>query len=78
MRTLQSELITKGLHPQKQPSKKNPNKKHPKKRKHNRKTNKQPQQKTNTENLSFRDWEEIMGVRKPKFKRNKGGAFKQI
>lgn len=72
MGTLQSELIKHGLA-------KDKNKKSNRQKKSNkRKKRKSKQQKKRPiENLSRRDWEEIMGVNMPKFKRNRG-AFRQI
>lgn len=61
MRTLQTELVDKGLYPKRN-------------RKRNRKTT--TQSKTNNEKLSRREWEELMGIRKPRYSRNRG-AYRQ-
>lgn len=66
MRTLQSELIKNGLYK-------------PLKKKHSSRIKKRSKNssKTKSENLSRLDWEEIMGMRRPKYRRNKG-AFRQF
>lgn len=72
MRTLQSELINKGYV--------KPKKQRTHKRNRNRKRKKQPQPtkpKTKTENMNKHDWEEIMGIRRPRYRRNRG-AFRQL
>lgn len=71
MRTLQSELVEKGLY------QKSMNKR-PHKRKRNRKRKLHPVNTCkNTEKLSRQDWEEIMGTRRPRYRRNRG-AFRQL
>lgn len=63
MRTLQSELIEKGLYKKK--------KRHKKRQHHKKKQNKQQ-----TEKLKQRDWEEIMGTNRPTYRRYRG-SFRQ-
>lgn len=66
MRTLQSELIKKGFYK-------------PHKKKHSSRIKKRSKNssKTKSENLSRLDWEEIMGMRRPRYKRNRG-AYRQV
>ena len=63
MRTLQSELIEKGLYQ--------------KRKKNHCSQRKNRTSKTKIENLSLRDWEDIMGMRRPRYKRNRG-AYRQV